>query len=490
MPHRSWRVGALVMVAALALAPSVSHADVQAPAGGAASFDVRDVAPGVHVLVPRKPPGLLMDANVTFIVNDDDVVVVDTNLTPASAESSIRALRAITSKPVRFVVNTHWHVDHTSGNQVYRREFPGVEFIAQAQAARDLAEKGAQNRRDMREQAIQFVATVRRLLADGKTFAGTAITLAERASYEADVALTDELIAALATVEIVQPTVVVDQKLTLRRGGRTIEILRAGRSHTHGDLVVFLPAERVAITGDLVEGPTPLIGADQSFIGDWARSLDALLTLGAATYVPGHGPVLSGDAHVRLLRDFMRAVENHAAAAQGRGETLEQARASLDVQRFREAMAGDDPVLGFLFRNYGAGPGLAAAFREGARPAIPVPSVVLPPDVDRVLRDYERAWQAKDAPALAALFADDGFVLSNNRPIVRGREAIRAHYANAGGPLALRAVSYVLDGSTGYIVGAFAREAGGADIGKFVLCLRRGADGRWLISADIDNGVS
>jgi ketosteroid isomerase-like protein len=120
-------------------------------------------------------------------------------------------------------------------------------------------------------------------------------------------------------------------------------------------------------------------------------------------------------------------------------------------------------------------------------PAPPLPSVVLPPELDRVLRDYEKAWQARDAAGLAALFAEDGFVLASSRPPVRGHEAIRAAYAGAGGALALRALAYATEGRVGYIIGAFGREKAGEDSGKFVLVLRRGDDRRWLIAADMDN---
>ena len=117
-----------------------------------------------------------------------------------------------------------------------------------------------------------------------------------------------------------------------------------------------------------------------------------------------------------------------------------------------------------------------------------LPSVQLPPELDRVLRDYERAWQARDAAGLAAIFAEDGFVLSNGKPPVRGRAAIREAYKNAGGPLALRALAFSTEGSTGFIIGAFGQAAGGPDNGKFVLAIRKGPDGRWLIAADMDNG--
>jgi ketosteroid isomerase-like protein len=115
-------------------------------------------------------------------------------------------------------------------------------------------------------------------------------------------------------------------------------------------------------------------------------------------------------------------------------------------------------------------------------------SVPLPADLDRVLRDYEGAWRARDAAALAALFTEDGFVLSPGRPPVRGRGAIERRYATSGGPLVLRALAYATADSVGYIIGAYASEAGVPDNGKFVLTLRRGGDGRWLISADMDNG--
>jgi ketosteroid isomerase-like protein len=119
-----------------------------------------------------------------------------------------------------------------------------------------------------------------------------------------------------------------------------------------------------------------------------------------------------------------------------------------------------------------------------------LPSVALPAALARVLADYESAWQQKDARALASLFAEDGFVLSAGVPPVRGRAGIEKHYAGQGGPLSLRALAYSTEGSTGYVIGGFARQKGEPDIGKFTLTLRKGADGRWLIVSDMDNGNS
>jgi len=116
-------------------------------------------------------------------------------------------------------------------------------------------------------------------------------------------------------------------------------------------------------------------------------------------------------------------------------------------------------------------------------------SVALPAELDRVLRDYEQAWSHGDAAALARLFADDGFVLSPGRAMVRGKAAIEEAYrGSGGGALALRAVAFAREGKVGYIIGAYAEHTGDPDRGKFTLTLHRDASGRWLIFSDMDNG--
>jgi ketosteroid isomerase-like protein len=119
-------------------------------------------------------------------------------------------------------------------------------------------------------------------------------------------------------------------------------------------------------------------------------------------------------------------------------------------------------------------------------PALP-PSIDLPPELARVLRDYEAAWGKRDAPALARLFTEDGYVMANGGVPVKGRAAIEKHYTGAGGPLFLRAFAYAAEGSVGYILGGFTGQQGAPDAGKFTLTLRRGGDGRWLIVSDMDS---
>ena len=123
--------------------------------------------------------------------------------------------------------------------------------------------------------------------------------------------------------------------------------------------------------------------------------------------------------------------------------------------------------------------------------APPPKSITLPPELDRVLRDYERAWRSGDATAVAALFAEEGYILPSGRNAVRGRAAIASAYkGQAGGPLHLRAFAYATGDTTGFILGAYGYGEGDnvPDMGKYTVTLRRSRGGPWQLFSDMDNG--
>lgn len=127
------------------------------------------------------------------------------------------------------------------------------------------------------------------------------------------------------------------------------------------------------------------------------------------------------------------------------------------------------------------------AKREVPLTELPEESVTLPPELARVLTDYESAWKAGDAATLSQLFAEDGFVLPQGQGPVKGRARIQKLYTRAGSPLSLRAIAFQTNGDVGYIIGGYSPEPGKRDDGKFTLTLRKGGDGRWLIVSDMDN---
>ena len=133
------------------------------------------------------------------------------------------------------------------------------------------------------------------------------------------------------------------------------------------------------------------------------------------------------------------------------------------------------------------GTATVASAQQSASPDS-LPSVTLPPELDRVLRDYEQGWRNRDAEALADLFTSDGFVLRPSHPPVRGRAAIAEAYQGSGGPLHLRAYAFTETDLTAHLIGGYRGSESGPDMGKFILLLQRGPNGQWLIAADMDNG--
>lgn len=351
-------IPAIVLVASQT-ATSKSSIHVQTVA---ANFEVQKIAEGVYAVIRKDLPGLMVDANNVFIINDDDVIVVDSNGAPAITKEVLAALRKLTDKPVKYVINTHYHDDHIRGNQIYREAFPRVEFIGHTFARDYLPNQGAANRKGFLEGAPQFADYIRGMMQKNQSMLGGDMTEEERASLTSDLRLIDMVLSEGATAQTILPTITIENRLILHRGSRVIDIRHLGNGHTAADIVVHLPKEGIVITGDLVVWPIPLVGNPQSNIGDWALTLDKLRALRPAIIVPGHGPVMRDDSYVKLMGDLFTSVKQQAEAAVSRGETLEQARKNINLEEFRKQFAGDSRSRKFSFNMYVEGPAVAAAY--------------------------------------------------------------------------------------------------------------------------------
>jgi len=329
-------------------------------------FKIVKVAKGVYAAIRTEPPGLTVNANSVFIINDDDVVVIDTTLTPGTARETIAELKKLTNKPVKYVINTHWHDDHIMGNQAYREAFPGVEFIAHANTRDYLPTTGLKNRQAaMSPQGYPgFIDALKDRLGKNESVYGGPMDQEERDAYEGSVEIAERYMAENPGAEIVLPTTTLQDQLTLRRGKRTIDIRYFGRGHTSGDLVVYLPKEGIAITGDLVVWPVPYVGSPQSHPAEWSKVLDQIIALHPKLIVPGHGPVLNSDQQLKIMSKMFSSIDEQVRAAVKRGENLEQVSKSVQLDEFRNALAGNSRMRKLIFRNYVAGPAVEAAYLD------------------------------------------------------------------------------------------------------------------------------
>ena len=332
--------------------------------GQAGNFEMVKLAEGVYVARRTEPPGLTVNGNSVFIVNEADVVVVDATLTPGTAREELAALRRLTDKPVRYVVNTHWHDDHVMGNVAYREAFPGADFIAHENTREYLPTTGLKNRQMAMSPGGYpgFIDALKRRLEKNESVFGGPLDEEERAVLASDIRIGERYMAENPSAAVVLPTVTLRERLTLHRGGRRIDILYLGRGHTSGDIVVHLPNEGIIIAGDLVIHPVPYVGNPQSHPGEWGETLEKMLALKHTMIVPGHGPVLRDDSYVKLMSRLFASMKQQVAAAAARGETIEQVRKSVNLDEFRKAFVGDSRVRRDIFDSYVLGAGIAAAY--------------------------------------------------------------------------------------------------------------------------------
>lgn len=352
-------VGRVFLFTLLLFSPLVAFAQTE-------NFEMVKVAEGVYAAIRREPPGLTVNGNSVFIINERDVVVVDSTLTPGTAKEELAALRRLTDKPVRYVINTHWHDDHIMGNQVYRDAFPGVEFIAHARTREYLPTTGLSNRKmAMSEQGYPgFIAALKNRLEKNKSVFGGPMDEEERATYHSDIQIAERYMAENPRAEIVLPTITLEDRLTLHMGSRTIDIRYLGRGHSSADLVVHLPKEGIVVAGDLVMWPVPYVGNPQSHPGDWSTTLEKLIALRPTAIIPGHGPVLRDDSYVKQMARLFASIRQQVEAGVARGENLEQIRKSVNLSEFEKLFVGDSRMRRDIFGSYVAGAGIAAAFSD------------------------------------------------------------------------------------------------------------------------------
>jgi cyclase len=325
----------------------------------------------VYVRQRIEASGLAVYANNVFIVRDNDVLVVDTDMSPSVTRDVIAQLKKLTPKPVSHVINTHWHDDHFVGNAAYREAYPGVKFVGHRSTADDLGTLGAPNRKGMIDGIPPMLAQLRKGLAAGQNLAGQPLSAEARAAHEADLRWGEAYLKEVPSAAVIEPDVLVDARLQLGNPTRPVTVLHAGPAHTRADLIVHLPVEGVVITGDIVIHPIPLLG--NANLTGWMTALDRIAGLQPKLIVPGHGPVMRDNAYLSLTREFLMDLRARVVEQVARGATLEETRKAIDLSDWRAKFAGDSTHKTFIFDFYTAGPGIAAAHAEAMKKEGPGP---------------------------------------------------------------------------------------------------------------------
>lgn len=286
--------------------------------GKAYRFD--KIADGVYYATATG--SMITGGNNVVIVNDRDVLVVDANTTPAAARQMLAEIKMITDKPVRWVVNTHFHYDHTDGNQVYG---PDVEIIGTEYVRDMLANHDVLHTEPFKTSVGTLPAQVETL----KKQAASETDAAKRTELQKQIKAMQDEIEQVKEVKPTPPNLTYSSKMTLYRGSREIQILFLGRGHTNGDTVVYLPKEKIVCTGDLMESRPAYMGS--AVFDEWIRTLDALKKLDFDTVLPGHGVPFHGKALITAYQSYLADLIKQVAALRKQGLTPEQAAQKVDL---------------------------------------------------------------------------------------------------------------------------------------------------------------
>ncbi len=282
-----------------------------------------------------------------IVIGKKGVFVFDPAGFPLQGERVLEKVAALTPLPVTAMAISHWHGDHSQGASAIIDKFPDVEIIAHDFTARAIdsslnaftpPDEAANNETHQR---------IETALRTGKRSNGDPVTPGMRAYYEDALRNFDLVNAQVRAQKIVRPTRTFTDALTIDLGGRKVELRHMGPGNTNGDIIAYLPKEKILAAGDAVVSPTPY--GFYSHPRSWITVLTQMKSLPARLIVPGHGDIMTDTDYLDLLIDALTFVVDKVDASVAAGKSLEEARAALDWAALEQRFTGGDALLALFF---------------------------------------------------------------------------------------------------------------------------------------------
>ena len=296
-------------------------------------YDLQKISDNVYSFIAPESDSGVVQSNCTVIIGEDAVLVVDTGQFPTLAERMIADIKKLTSKPVRYIVNTHWHFDHVWGNGAFRAAYPGVAIISteytrelvESESPKYIANQPATNTKQ--------AAELRKFLADGKLPDGRPITDDMKTYLNHSADTLERINKEIALTVNTPPTVGFEKELTINLGKREVNVMWLGRANTGGDAIVWVPDAKLLITGDTVVYPAPF--AFGSYMSEWPVTLQKMIDLNPAIIIPGHGIVMHDTSYFKTLIEVFQALFAQVKAAAAQGLSLDEVRKKVTMQDYK-----------------------------------------------------------------------------------------------------------------------------------------------------------
>ena len=272
---------------------------------------------------------MVTGSNNVVIIGARDVMVVDTGTSPAAARAFLEDLKVVTNKPVRYVVYTHFHYDHTDGNQVYagKADIVAHEYVKYAIQNLNVLQREPYKTSQLTN-VPNRIETLKRQIADEKD-------AQRKKTLQTQLAVTQQGWEELKELKATPPNMTYAKTKVVNLGGREVQLLFLGRGHTNGDTVVYLPKEKIVCTGDLMESQLAYMGDAQ--FDEWVTTLEVLKKLDFDTDLPGHGVPFKDKGLITAYQNYLRDLTKQVAALRKQGLSAEQTSQKVDLTAHKSA---------------------------------------------------------------------------------------------------------------------------------------------------------
>jgi cyclase len=291
------------------------------PNPGQALFDIEKVAEDVYLARARAQA--MINSNSAVFVGSKDVVVVDAHSKPSAAASLIRQIkREVTEKPVRYVINTHFHWDHTQGNHAFRVAEEKIDFIATTTTKQLMSDLAVSRVKASLEEASTRTDQLRTRAAASKS-------AAEKAFCADQINQLERYRAELQNYAPELPTITFDQSYVIQDKAHDLHLAFHGHAHTAGDLAVFCPQKRAVASGDVIHGFLPYIA--DGFPKAWPATIDSIGQLEFDHILPGHAFLQTGRGIMTNLRNYIEELTGKVEDGKSAGKSVAELQKTITV---------------------------------------------------------------------------------------------------------------------------------------------------------------
>jgi len=283
------------------------------------AYNFTPIADGVYIATGNgKMP---VWSNSVVIINDKEVMLVDSSTSPTAARALIADIKILTDKPIRYVVNTHFHFDHAHGNQIFG---PEVEIIGHDYTREQLLGDVLHS--------MTYVSFTGDLPQQIKALQDQIVRETDPKKKDAlqkNLNLEADFYRAQAEIRPTPPNLTFKDRMSIFKGDREIRLLFLGIGHTAGDVFVYLPKEKILCTGDFLTPYVSYMG--DGYVDEWIKTLEKLKSIDFTVILPGHGEPIKTNDKIGHFQAYLRDLWDKTIDMRAKGASAEEVAAKIDL---------------------------------------------------------------------------------------------------------------------------------------------------------------